>query len=160
MKTEKNYKNLIKQFPNVFGDLSYIDCGIGWYDLLSSLAGELDILIKNWIAANEDKFCIDCNQTQEEHPYTFYFDNGKTITCEVFNLMLPQAVQVKEKFGGLRFYTRFYIKGMEKIISKYEKLSFTTCENCGNTGEICGKSWYTVLCTECNERKEKNGKFN
>lgn len=47
-------------------------------------------------------------------------------------------VQIKEKFGGLRFYfdtseTDDRIE-MHRIVSKYEKLSYTICEVSGRQG--------------------------
>jgi hypothetical protein len=60
--------------------------------------------------------------------------------------------QIKEKFGGLRFYIGAASSEVFKIISKYEHLSYETCEICGETGELrkdCGwhgGSWYKTLC--------------
>ena len=63
------------------------------------------------------------------------------------------AVQIKEKFGGLRFYigsvsATDYNK-VYSIIGKYEKLSYATCEKCGNPGEITKGLWLKTLCADC-----------
>lgn len=59
------------------------------------------------------------------------------------------VVQIKEKFGGLRFYTNGLIDGADDIISKYEDLSYNTCEVCGAPGEQCiNGGWLRTLCEE------------
>ena len=49
-----------------------------------------------------------------------------------------QLCQVKEKFGGLRYYFASsdpsLYKQMGQIIAKYERESFGICEVCGKTG--------------------------
>jgi len=68
----------------------------------------------------------------------------------------PKAVQVKEKFGGLRFY----IEGMSnaifdevyKVIDEAEAASLKICEQCGEPGEIRDdRSWIVTLCDEHNK---------
>jgi len=56
-----------------------------------------------------------------------------------------KILQIKEKFGGLRFY----IDGSEdiqNIVTKYEKLSYSICEECGEPGEIRKLNWIKTLC--------------
>jgi hypothetical protein len=65
-----------------------------------------------------------------------------------------RTTQVKEKFGGLRFYLETYPEGAAEIISKYEKMSYTLCETCGNPGELRKGSWLFTLCDEHHEEKE------
>lgn len=45
-----------------------------------------------------------------------------------------QICQVKEKFGGLRFYTNGGGENHYEIIAKHERLSYETCEECGSPG--------------------------
>lgn len=57
------------------------------------------------------------------------------------------VMQVKEKFGQLRFYTGGLIDGAHDIISKYEDKSYEVCEVCGDDGTLCIKGgWYRTLC--------------
>ena len=59
--------------------------------------------------------------------------------------------QIKEKFGGLRFYCNFYTDELIEIIRNAEKESFRTCEFCG-TKENVGHTvsgWYTTCCEKC-----------
>jgi len=65
-----------------------------------------------------------------------------------------EAVQVKEKFGGLRFYTNGANDTQEGMISFAEFLSNFICEKCGSTFDVKQtKGWITTLCEKCrNER--------
>ncbi len=58
-----------------------------------------------------------------------------------------QICQIKEKFGGLRFYTdELPYSGWEHI-SEAEKLSLKTCEECGRPGKIWNRrGWVRTLC--------------
>lgn len=83
--------------------------------------------------------------------------------------------QVKEKWGGLRFYYHipdhsgessvFSITGMEslqdaggesplqveisEIVRKYEEMSFAICEDCGKQGTRRKLGYVCTLCDEC-----------
>lgn len=58
------------------------------------------------------------------------------------------ADQVKEKFGGLRFYYTGgdeYISGMVRMA---ESWAANTCEQCGNPGTARGGGWIRTLCDQ------------
>jgi len=65
----------------------------------------------------------------------------------------PQIIAfcVKEKFGGLRFYTEGSNIRQCGMISLAENMSFSICENCGSTNEvkIIEKGYIQSLCPEC-----------
>ena len=65
-----------------------------------------------------------------------------------------EVCQVKEKFGGLRFYINGASTEVHDIISKYEKLSYEICEECGDPGEIRQGGWIRTLCNECQQKKQ------
>lgn len=60
------------------------------------------------------------------------------------------AVQVKEKFGTLRFYVETSNEFVEGIIKFAEDLSGTICEMCGTTKKV-GKTtgWIKTICDKC-----------
>lgn len=62
-----------------------------------------------------------------------------------------QICQIKEKWGGLRFYINLGTDEIFDIISKYENLSYKTCENCGSINNVTtgGKGWVRSLCENC-----------
>ena len=65
------------------------------------------------------------------------------------------AVQVKEKYGGLRFYVSGGTEAVFEAIDKAEDLSLKTCEVCGEPGTIRDGSWVYTMCDKCWEKKEK-----
>ena len=75
-----------------------------------------------------------------------------------------QAVQVKEKFGGLRFYyggrttTKKVADEISKLVNAAEKKSFSLCEECGKKGKMRNDSgWYVVLCERHFKERMKPG---
>lgn len=65
----------------------------------------------------------------------------------------PKAVQVKEKFGGLRFYIDIESESIRKqvsdLVEQAEGKSFTICERCGQPGKVRFDSWVKTLCDAC-----------
>jgi hypothetical protein len=62
------------------------------------------------------------------------------------------AVQVKEKFGGLRFYLHGNeTDEMSKIIAEAEEECSATCEKCGAPGSHRSQFWMRTHCDSCNE---------
>ncbi|KAJ7740224.1 hypothetical protein DFH07DRAFT_68751 [Mycena maculata] len=63
--------------------------------------------------------------------------------------------QVKEKYGGLRVYTTWSTKQLEKRLEAAEAESFETCETCGKDGQMrttranSGDGWMFVACQGC-----------
>ena len=76
---------------------------------------------------------------------------------------MPQlvAVQIKEKFGGLRFY---YEGGDDQIygmVRMAESWAAVTCEECGAPGESRSGGWIKTLCDKHEEeRQERYAKRN
>jgi hypothetical protein len=68
-----------------------------------------------------------------------------------------QVCQVKEKFGGLRFYIIAGSDQMHARIREAERLSYETCEVTGKPGKLRNDlGWYSTLCDEeYTKRKEK-----
>lgn len=61
-----------------------------------------------------------------------------------------QITQIKEKFGGLRFYGDYVLDDrMLDLIDKAEGESLSICENCGAEGELIGEHWVKTLCDIC-----------
>ena len=64
-----------------------------------------------------------------------------------------QAEQVKEKFGGLRFYyggkvrTKEAADKIRELVNKAEAKSFHICQECGKKGKMRNDAgWYVTLC--------------
>ena len=59
-----------------------------------------------------------------------------------------RIIQIKEKFGELRWYDEFSTQDIQDIISKYEDISRHTCIVCGKPATKMSTSW---ICPFCNE---------
>lgn len=68
-----------------------------------------------------------------------------------------KVLQVKEKFGGLRFY----VNGIElnkadeayRLIDEAEAKSLTVCEECSKPGKPNEMGWINTLCDSCRKTK-------
>jgi len=67
---------------------------------------------------------------------------------------VPVASQVKEKFGGLRFYVNGATDEHWAYIRFAESMSYKTCEVCGNPGKPYTDGWHATLCET--HAKEQN----
>jgi len=64
------------------------------------------------------------------------------------------AVQVKEKYGGLRFYVESGSDAVYDLIDAAEYESLKTCETCGEPGELRGVGWVSTRCDACWEKEK------
>jgi hypothetical protein len=147
--------------------------GDGWFYLIDTLCENIQSWVDNpqWIDKKDPitKFKSLWNRTvwnwiiypliknlpfEEYQRLSKHFQFNHAI-CEPppFNLNRQvKALQVKEKFGGLRFYTSGgnddYVRGM---ISMAESLSFRICERCGKMDKDVSatKGWITTICPAC-----------
>lgn len=74
------------------------------------------------------------------------------------------ADQVKEKFGGLRFYyhvmgglSKDIYKKIDDIINEAEEESYKTCESCGSKENVTVNEtgWTYTLCDKCREKMKR-----
>ena len=66
-----------------------------------------------------------------------------------------EALQVKEKFGGLRFYINGGSEKILDIIDLFESISYIVCENCGTTSNVEERykgNWVYTRCDSCWEK--------
>lgn len=63
--------------------------------------------------------------------------------------------QVKEKFGGLRFYYSGGDAVVDNYVAQAETLSYTICEVCGKPGKANKTGWITVLCRDCRRKSDE-----
>lgn len=57
-------------------------------------------------------------------------------------------LQIKEKFGGLRFYISTGSPKLYKMIEEAEAESYKTCEECGKPGRLRSEGWMRTLCDD------------
>jgi hypothetical protein len=178
MKQELQNK-LFEKYPKIFRqkDLSMnetcmcwgIECGDGWYWLIDNLCSQLqwDIdhnskksVIKNKILRNFAEFIrkkhLKLSWKYGKYlwkTYRYLQDNYKKI--EIKTIPQIETTQVKEKFGGLRFYTNDVTEEQHAIISWAESLSYHICEYCGTTENIgITQGWLSTICKDCYSKIE------
>lgn len=63
------------------------------------------------------------------------------------------VIQVKEKFGTLRFYTSPTPDVIHYLCEFAEAMSSHICESCGMPGKPNDRGWIRTLCQTCKEAK-------
>jgi hypothetical protein len=148
---------LCAKYPLVFKDRNAdirttamcwgFECGDGWYNLIDVLCG---LLTSEYRGA------------QSRYEYLMQAGVGgilygtKTVTQEDIDhakarldeetMKVPVAVQVKEKYGGLRFYVQAATDKHHQYINFAESMSYRTCEECGAPGKTYTDGWHMTLC--------------
>lgn len=127
MNTELENK-LFEKYPKILDKQKLLDgclrCGDGWYMLIDTLCHDL-------------QFNTDHNNRKEQG------NEGRYPQV--------QALQVKEKLGGLRFYINSANDVQMGEISFAESMSYKICEKCGSTDDVdlTDTSWKQSLCKTC-----------
>lgn len=75
--------------------------------------------------------------------------------CSKEDQDLWEVRQVKEKFGGLRFYCRQGNKVIAQAIVRAENKSISICEKCGAKGVLRDGRWLKTLCDAHSEGREE-----
>jgi len=125
-------QDLSEKYPKIFKDYKGNPCRVnwsfpkGWNQIVDDLCGTIQDYIDN------TKKNID---GEWQYPYQI------------------ECLQVKEKFGSLRFYTNYHDDTVEGMISFAEYLSLHTCQECGSRENI-GRTegWIVVLCEDCKDK--------
>lgn len=144
--TPEKTQQLFEKYPDIFQqkDLPMtqslmcfgFECGGGWYDLIDTLCRNI-------------KHHVEYHNENVDH-----WDESERPDWAPTEYISVQAVQVKEKYGGLRFYVdgaNEYVRG---LISMAESMSYRTCEECGNPGKPNDKGWIITLCDSCRELRK------
>lgn len=133
-------KKLMEKYPKIFRQKDLppnqslmcfgIECGDGWYDILDTLCESIQRYVDS---------AIEMGELRKE--------NEKNYQVE--------AVQIKEKFGGLRFYTSGNDDIVEGMIHLAEIWALKTCEYCGKPGKMRDDGWLVTLCDECDKKRKE-----
>ena len=143
------------------------ECGDGWYNIIDKLCANIQSHIDNH--NRNRQVSIDYNRMvdavhrgdteifnahykgySEEHKKKVLagIQEGKINLRENIPDEFPQveAVQVKEKFGTLRFYTDVGDSYISGALAMAESMSAVTCETCGAPGKLFTYGWWHVAC--------------
>ena len=122
---------LCQRYPKIFVDRHGdpketlmcwgFECGDGWYNIINQLCANI-------------QHHVDWAQEQKEK-----YGRGNGCSQVV-------AVQIKEKFGTLRFYTNGGDDQTYGMTRMAESMSAVTCEECGAPGKTRGRTWIYTAC--------------
>jgi hypothetical protein len=138
---EKFSKEMHEKYPKIFsGPYDGFSVGPGWYQIIRSLCGNIQSHIDHRNCARE--------KLLENNPWNHPIPEH----CEQV-----VAEQVKEKFGGLRFYYSGGDDVVNGMVNLAESWASHTCESCGDPGTNKSiRGWLTTLCdVHYNMRIEK-----
>lgn len=135
--TEEKDKALCAKFPKIFRDRNRsmqetcmcwgFEHGDGWYDIIDAACTNMQ---------------SHTNWKRQSEPFA-------SMTDEEFDeIHQPVAAQVKEKFGGLRFYVDNADDHIRGVIDMAESMSLRICEVCGSPGKRRPGGWIRTLCDD------------
>ncbi|MBT1070684.1 hypothetical protein [Pelotalea chapellei] len=154
--TPENDKLLRNRYPLIFkANFWGFECGNGWFAILDALCNQLIEPVRQ---LEEDlksilgpRSKLPENQAiwsreQRKQSNDAALSELKIALRKARRRAVPVAVQVKEKFGALRFHVKKGDEAQRALIGMAEKLALNTCEACGATSgvqlhEIAG--WYS-----------------
>jgi hypothetical protein len=125
-----------------------LECGDGWYNIIDVLCGLLTSEYRGAQSRYEsikDKVDLPRWEGSKDIITQEKIDEAK-VRMDEEAAKVPVASQVKEKFGGLRFYVQAATDKHYQYISFAESMSYRTCESCGNPGKTYTDGWHTTLC--------------
>jgi hypothetical protein len=146
---------LCVKYPEIFRDKNApmqqtamfwgFECQDGWYALIDGLCEHLMRPVNQAREAVGHAEIVDSVS-----------DNAAKYRAKLAELetQIPVAMQVKEKFGTLRFYAYNCNDTQEMIIEFAESLSARICEDCGATQTVktYREGWHRTLCDACAEK--------
>lgn len=119
------------KYPEMFaGQYGGVCISKGWWPILETLCGQITDHLKHR------------NGLASQYP-----DQHKPV---------PQVViaQIKEKFGGLRFYYEGGDDTVYGMVRMAESWASRSCEECGAPGQRTGGGWIKTLCDFHNAEQE------
>ena len=69
-------------------------------------------------------------------------------------VVINELLEIKEKFGGLRWYDNVSTKKVSEIINKYEYISMKTCIVCGEPATYISNGWISPYCDKHIDNKD------
>lgn len=159
----------LKEYEGRFKPMRFgFECSDGWYVLIDSLMETISGHI-----ISREKY----PRTQIKSKFwrivlpklNHWFKYNKSIykplnkfehTLKKENIPAPKVdiIQVKEKFGGLRFYIDGGDDSIYGMIDLAENMSYNTCETCGSTKNVgqTTKGWISTICKDCLDKTKIN----
>lgn len=94
---------------------------------------ELDAMPTGWHIAFGEQMCEEIAQALKKADYLDEY----------------LILQIKEKYGELRWYDSGAPQEVEDIIEKYRRLSTKVCVKCGKPATLTTQGWISPYCDTC-----------
>lgn len=165
-------KKLVEKYPQIFKNryasmqetaMCWGICtGDGWYNIIDTLCALLTSEYHQ--AKSRYEFAKETlEQNNGKTPWgkevTAKEVEEKRLAMEEAEKQIPVASQVKEKFGGLRFYVDGATEKHYNYITFAESMSYSTCEECGAPGKRYTNGWHVTLCEKHAEEQGKTDEY-
>lgn len=141
---------LFQKYPDLFSNKDKgiksscmawgIECGNGWFDIISPLCW----MIKQY--EDNIRWRQEWKQKQNSEVQKDFNVSVEGDEPEYFPVKFDQ---VKEKYGGLRVYFTGGDDYVEGLVSMAESFSYKICEVCGDRGSPNEGGWISTLCDKC-----------
>lgn len=166
MTYEEFEKHMAEKYPRYFGEgkrYGGFAIGEGWFPIIESLVGQIDHYTK-WRrnmraydlrlarAKAKGRDAVLKYITKGKSIPSFYDEDRADVIMENDQRPITEKVnwicieQIKEKFGGLRFYYQGGDEHVSGMVTMAEVWANHTCETCGNKGERRSGGWIRTLC--------------
>lgn len=131
--------DLVEQYPSLFRGTNHIGVGDGWRHLIETVCEVIDY------KRQQSEKQLEMARATGAHDYA---ERKEKIT----NTIWPAVVQIKEKFGTLRFYCMYTTSEENAYLEFAEVFSGSICYECGAPGKPT--EIYGYIRTLCNEHKQ------
>ena len=160
------YAKMAEKFPRYVNEESHFGgfaIGEGWYPIIEALVGQIDHYTK-WRrnmraydlrlarAKAKGRDALLKHITKGKSIPSFYDEQRADEIMENSQRDITPKVewiyieQIKEKFGGLRFYYQGGDDHIDGMVTMAEVWAGQTCETCGNRGKRRDGGWVRTLC--------------
>jgi len=147
---DQRFEELAKRWPDLFqksGDFEF-SIGDGWYNIVDILCGMLSHKVEG--VKRRLKYAMENSDAK----FNKSISELEADVAAAFK-ELPTIIQVKEKFGTLRFYVDGGTPEMHNYIEFAEAMTSRICEECGSPGKSRSGGWVKVLCDKHSKENEE-----
>ena len=139
---DQHFEELAKRWPDLYqkADVDYFGVEIGWTGIIDTLCNLISLKVEG--AKRRLKYALENPELSLDSEHIRKLEREVAAALEE----LPIITQVKEKFGGLRFYVSDATDEVHNYIEFAESMSFRVCEMCGAPGEPRSDGWTKTLC--------------
>lgn len=165
----ESLESLLRQEDPVVPIQFGIECGDGWYMILNDLLHNIDDHL-HWdnvrrMGEVKNNFLRSILKNLKRRTYRLPHWLSRR-TNRVISLIegslkkgrppIPFRIdQIKEKYGGLRFYYSGGTEAISGMVYLAESLSYSICETCGTTKNVGSTSgWIYTICKTCWNKNE------